>query len=186
MGQSAGNFVKACPVKPETRLLLFPSPVLSTQKPFFLAERTLQQLLPSQSFAEPDCSSTVGGGRFENTPVRTNDPGGSQLAAGMRKAVLDWQHPSLHPRFLPLLLLPTSFETEKLSQRDLSVEAWETRPPPSSSVHYVWPPTYHAPNTPDALVPFYQSRRERLTRMHCFQWHNFWTQFIRNLWVSKF
>lgn len=33
----------------------------------------------------------------KNEPVRTNDPGGSQLAAGKRKAVLDWQRPSLHP-----------------------------------------------------------------------------------------
>lgn len=75
---------------------------------------------------------------MENTPVRTNDPGGSQLAAGMRKAVLDWQRPSLHPRFLlPLLLLPTSFETERLLQRDFNVEAWEAGPPPTSSVHYV-------------------------------------------------
>lgn len=129
-------FVKACPVNLKHAFFCSHRPFSSPDRQF-LAERTLQQLLPSQSFAEPDCSSTVGGGRFENTPVRTNDPGGSQLAAGMRKAVLDWQHLSLHPRFLPLLLLPTSFETEKLSQRDFSVEAWETGPPPSSSVHYV-------------------------------------------------
>lgn len=33
----------------------------------------------------------------------------------------------------------------RLSQRDFNVEAWEAGPPPSASVHDVWPPTYHAP-----------------------------------------
>lgn len=113
-----------------------------------LAERILQQLLPSQPVI---CWAKLlqhsWRRKIENVPVRTNDPGGSQLAVGMRKALLDWQHPSLHPHFLPLLLLPTSFETDRLSQRDFIVEVWETRPPPSSSVHYVWPPTYHPPRT---------------------------------------
>lgn len=125
-------YVKATLVNLKLTFCCFSSP--STQS---LAERTLQQLLPSQSFAEPDCFSTLGGDRFENTPVRTNDPGGSQLAARMRKAVMDWQRLSLHPCFLPLLFLPSSFETDRLSQRDFNVEVRETQPPPSSSVHYV-------------------------------------------------
>lgn len=74
---------------------------------------------------------------MENAPLRTNDPGGSQQAAGIRKAAVDWRRPSLHLCFLSLLLTPTSIETERLSQRDFNVEAWETGPPPSSSVHYV-------------------------------------------------
>lgn len=78
--------------------------LLSTQS---LAERILQQLLPSQPVI--CCARLLQHSwrrNIENVPARTNDPGGSQLALGIRKAVLDWQHPSLHPHFLPSIASP--------------------------------------------------------------------------------
>lgn len=128
--------------KPKTRLLLLLSPVFTQ----FSAERTSQRLLPSQSFAEPDCSSTVGGGRLENTPVRTSDPGGSQLAVGMRKAVLDLT-------VSQFTSLPTSpnllFETvaKRLQCRGVGGRA-------TSLCVCSRPPTYHAPVHPMPSSPF--------------------------------
>lgn len=120
--------------------------VLLTQ--CFQAKRTPQQLLqqPLSSLEEDDS---------ENAPGRTSNPGEWEKLCRIGNVLV---------YIPPPLLLPTSF----LRLRDLDVEARETGParqPPSSSVHYVRPPTYHAPSPRHPAPPFYQSRRERLTHV---------------------
>lgn len=86
--------------------------------------------------------------------------------AGMRKAVLDRQRPSLHPCFPPLLLLPTSFETMRLSQRDFKVEALERGPLHPSLLFTMYDLQHIMPqHTRHPRPPVHQSRRERLTHV---------------------
>lgn len=115
---------------------------------------------------------------LENEPVKTNDPGCSQLARGKRKAVPDRQRPSLHLCFLCLTLLPTSlWDCETVTSRlQWHGEGEGAGTPLSSSIQCVWPPTYHCPNThAPAHTPFLSVKERKTdTFMHCFQCHSYW------------
>lgn len=100
---------------------------------------------------------------LENEPVKTNDPGCSQLARGKRKAVPDRQRPSLHLCFLCLTLLPTSlWDCETVTSRlQWHGEGEGAGTPLSSSIQCVWPPTYHCPNTRPCPHPLFISQGKK-------------------------
>lgn len=109
--------------------------------------RMIHHLLSRQSFAEPDCSGTVGGGTLENTSVMTSDQGGSQLAVKNCAGLAASSFTSC----------PPPFDIETVVKR--LVEAWEAWPPPSSSVHCLTADISRS-RTPDALVSFYLPMRD--------------------------
>lgn len=167
----------------------FAAPVVCSRHPVFSEEDFCSP--PPQQPPVSHLLNQIGPAQLEEEDWRTHQYGPvTQVAASWlpEREELCWIGSVLvyiAASFLPSPPLPSpSSETERLSQRDFSVEAWETKPPPPSSVHYVWPPTYHAP-PPTHPTPWFPllSVKERKTDtcMHCFQCHNYWTRFIWNL-----
>lgn len=110
-------------VQAKTVNLLLPSPVVFTQQPVVILRGHISSSLPASHLLSQSAPTQLQEEDSEKDPVRTSDPGASQLAIQMRKTVLD-PHPQPPPD----------------CHRDLNVEACETGPvhlSPRLSIHYV-------------------------------------------------
>lgn len=115
--------------------------------PFFWSLK-LKQTLCCLPVPAQQLRTEIGG----RTSVRTSEPGGGRLAAGMR--VLDLQRPCLHPP-------PPPFETETVAKRRRGVVGVATS---LISLHSFLTTYISHPLIPSPPPPrLYLSRRERLT-----------------------